>query len=493
MSKEEILEELERCKVDPVYFIKKYVNVTHPIKGIIPFELYNFQERIVTEIDSHRFNIIRKFRQAGVTTIMCAYSLWTIIFNDSKNVMVVSIGDRESTAFLERVYNMYVDLPTWLKPSLKERNKHNIVLSTKSRIRSQPAGAGRGESVSLLIVDEAAFVEKMRDFWAAFFPTISTGGNVVLLSTVNGMSNLYYELYQKAAKKENTFNVIDIHWQEHPEYTAEWSKEMRPAIGERMWAQEYECEFLGTGDTFVDGDTLKKLMGGVSDEYEESYNKRLRTWQPPDQYHTYLISVDASYGREFDYSAFHVINIYNGEQVAEFYSNKTGLKELAEIIVDLGNQYNGAHVAVERNGLGLALIERLFEDFEYENLWLDEKGEFGMLVTGKTREILLANLEETVRTFKIRLNSERTVNELLTFVISETGKIQADDGYNDDLVLSLALASTVMKTVIDSSPVEISQSEVKMKLHHPNELSSSKYNVHKDIDMKDYTKWLNDN
>jgi hypothetical protein len=183
VTKEEILKELDKCAEDPAYFINKYVNVIHPIKGIVPFELFPFQERMIGEIKDNRFSLVKKFRQAGITTLAAAYSLWKIIFFDHQNVMVVSIGDRESRAFLERVVAMYDDLPKWLKPGEVERNKHVLKLSTGSRVKSQPAGAGRGESVSLLIVDEAAFVEKMREFWMAIYPTISTGGSACIIST----------------------------------------------------------------------------------------------------------------------------------------------------------------------------------------------------------------------------------------------------------------------------------------------------------------------
>ena len=364
MTNEEILEEFNKCAKDPIYFIKNYIKIIHPMKGEIPFDLYNFQKRIVSEIHDNRFNVIKKFRQAGVTTIMCAYSLWFAIFHEKKNVMVVSIGDRESTGFLARVVGMYEELPSWLQPGVKERNKHNLVLETGSRIRSQPAGAGRGESVSLLIVDEAAFIPDMAEFWAAMYPTLSTGGNAVLLSTVNGMSNLYYEIYKGAERGENTFNVIDIFWREHPEYTEKWAKEMKPALGDRMWSQEYECDFLGTGDTFINADTLRRMTDNTHNGFASRYNNRFRVFKEPDQFHSYVLAVDASFGREQDYSAFHVINMYNGEQVAEFYSNNVSLKSFAKIIHDEATKYNLSYVVVERNGLGLALIEELWDEVE---------------------------------------------------------------------------------------------------------------------------------
>jgi hypothetical protein len=453
LTREKITEEIQKCSMDPVYFIRNYINIEHPIKGIVPFDLYRFQERIVREVLDNRFNIIRKFRQAGITTICAAYSLWSIIFKNNHHVMVVSIGDRESTAFLRRVVMMYDDLPKWLAPAIKEKNKHSLHLSTDSRVRSQPAGAGRGESVSHLMVDEAAFIDKMREFWAAIYPTISTGGKATLISTVNGMSNLYYEIYKDADLKKNSFNVIDLNWREHPEYTKEWSEEHRPIIGERMWLQEYECEFLGTGDTFIDRHTLARLNENIQEEYRLSYSNRMRVFKDPDPYYTYVIGVDASYGRDRDHSAFHIINTYTGEQVAEFYSNRTPLSDFAKIVAAEGNRYNTAHVVVERNGLGIPLIQELFDDLEYENLWMDEKGEFGIQITQKVREGVLASLEEFLRSSKIRINSERTVGELLTFIITENGKVEADEGYNDDLVMSLALACYCSDEIVNNSPV----------------------------------------
>jgi len=489
MNREKILEELEKCKNDPIYFIRNYVKIVHPLRGIVPFDLYRFQERIVSEIDTHRFNVIKKFRQAGVTTIMCAYALWKIIFEHNKLVMVVSIGDRESTTFLSRVVGMYDDLPVWMRPKVKEKNKHNLILQTGSRIRSQPAGAGRSEAVSLLIVDEAAFIDKMREFWGAIYPTLSTGGDAVLLSTVNGMSNLYYEIYNDAVKGNNTFNVIDIHWQEHPEYTEKWAEEMRPALGERMWRQEYECAFLGTGENFLDVHTLTILNDNVNDGYVSMQSDKIRVWKRPEQFHTYVLCADPSFGRGRDHSAFHIINLYNGEQVAEFYSNKTSIKDFAKIIKEEASRYNTAYVVIERNNLGIALIQELWDNLEYDNLWTDEKNEIGLLVSVKNREVILSHMEEGLRTTKFRVNSERTLMELNTFIITENGKIEADEGYNDDLVMSLAMGIYVSKQIINNSPVAIETIDNKDQgIYNPILISERKTNSKEKL--REYMKWL---
>lgn len=488
MTRDEIIQELGKCAEDPAYFINEYVKVIHPIEGIVPFKLFPFQERMIREINGNRFSLVRKFRQAGITTLSAAYSLWTIIFHDHKNVMVVSIGDRESRAFLERVVAMFDDLPAWLKPEEVMRNKHVLKLSTGSQVKSQPAGAGRGESVSLLIVDEAAFVDKMREFWMAIYPTISTGGSACIISTVNGMSNLYYELYSAAVKKLNKFHIVDINWQEHPWYTAQWYEDTRPNMSEKAWLQEYECEFLGTGDTFIDRHTLKILKDSSDGEYVSKYTHRMRVWEEPQPFYNYLIAVDASYGRERDHSAFHVINLYNGEQVAEFYSNVTPISKFAEIIRKEGYHYNTAYVQVERNGLGMALLEQLWDVLEYDNLIMDEKGEFGLMLTTKTREVVLSDLEESLRSGKIKINSSRTVDELLTFIINQdTGKVEADEGYNDDLVMSLAIAANAFDDIHKGSPEPLGSKEDTSK-SMPLPVLGTKYQ--QDADIADYRQWL---
>ena len=215
----------------------------------------------------------------------------------------------------------------------------------------------------------------------------------------------------------------------------------------------------------------------------------MRVWEEPQPYHTYLIAADTSFGRDRDYSAFHVINLYNGTQVAEFYSNRIGLNDFAKVIAEEGMRYNTAFVCPERNGLGLALIEQLFEFHEYENMWTDFKGEMGFLVNNKNRDQILNNLQENLKTSKIKVNSERSFKELTTFIISKTGKIQAEDGFADDLVMSMAIGTTVMGDIVSKSPIPI----VKGELTEPEakDLGAAGFSTgtySKELD--DYRKWI---
>ena len=475
MENQELLQEFRKCATNPVHFVSKYIKVTHPVRGLVPFKLYPFQERIISELEDNRFNILRKFRQAGCTTIAAAYSLWMIIFQKHKSVVILSKGDAESTEVLDRIKLMYDELPEFLKPGIIEDNKHTLKLKTNSIIKSRPSGKQSGRSLagSFLIIDEAAFIENIDTIWAAVYPIISTGGRAFVLSTVNGIGNWYHEVYQNSLIGENSFNAIDIRWQEHPEYSFtegfedlyaemaekgldihKWEQTTKANMPTKQWLQEYECSFLGTGDTYVEGEVLKNISSQTSENYYTKYNNRMRVWQDPNPQYTYLIACDTSLGRDRDYSAFHIINLYNGQQVAEFYSNRTAINDFAKILFNEGMLYNLATIVCERNTIGNNLIDWLLNIYEYENLWEDEKGDIGFQITAKNRESILAELEEALRTDLIKINSTRTCDELMTFIIAENGKPQAEKNHHDDLVMSLALAVHSYKNLLDSTPVE---------------------------------------
>lgn len=475
-----IVEEFKKCKASPSYFINNYIKVIHPVRGLVKFKLYDFQERLVKDFHERRFSILRKFRQAGCTTLACAYVLWFCIFNKRKTVAILSKGDAEAMEFLERVKIMHDELPAYLKPDIVRggNNKRTLKFTNGSVIRSRASGkqAGRSIAGSLLIVDEAAFIENIRDIWQASYPILSAGGKAIVLSTVNGIGNWFFDIYNGAIKGTNTFTPLDISWEEHPEYKRQpgyeslyeemlrrsppqdidkWEETTKSNISLKQWQQEYSCEFLGTGDTYLNGEILKQLRENISENFTERYHRKMRIWRAPNPGRSYVISVDASLGREFDNSAFHVIDLYNGEQVAEFYSNKTPINEFARILQIEGDRYNNAHIIPERNSIGHILIDHLINNYGYDNMFNDEKGEAGILLSGKNRDEILALMEEDLRLNRIKINSERTVMELLTFIINEnTKKPEADDGQTDDLVMALAFASYAMKGMIGTPGIE---------------------------------------
>lgn len=484
MDKDEMKDEFRKCSESPAYFMRNYLYVVHPIRGLVLFDLYDFQVKILNAIRQERFNIIRKFRQAGITTLACGYALWLIIFKKHKTVTVLSIGDTESKEVLERVVVSFNELPPFLRPEIVTNNAHLFELKNGSKIRSRPSAttSARGIAGSFLIVDEAAFIENIGELWKSAYPILSTGGAALLISTVNGMGgkgSFFYDVYKSAKEQSNAFNAVDIHWREHPEYNRtpgyehlydamlrqdppididKWEEITRKNVGLRGWLQEYECQFLGTGDTYIDGETLTHVSKNVNNDYSISLNGRMRTWEPPLNVYNYLISIDPALGTGRNYSAFHVINLYNGLQVAEFYSNVTPLDELADIVARTGYEYNNAYVTYERNAIGYNLKYHLFERLQYPNLIVDpdsQGDEFGILTTPKLREQMLAKLEEFIRVGKIKIRSQRTIEELFTFIVNDAGKVQADEGKTDDLVMSLALGIHALSYLFESTPMDM--------------------------------------
>ena len=476
MSKEKKLEIYKKCKNDPIYFISNFIKVVHPILGLVPFKLYAFQKYIVECLEGYRFNILRKFRQAGCTTICAAYALWFCIFKKHKTVAILSKGDIEAVELVDRIKIMYEELPDWLKPKILTDNNHTLKLANGSVIKSRSSGkqSGRSLSASLLIIDEAAFIENIGTIWAAVYPIISTGGRAFALSTVNGVGNWYHTTWADSVDGVNKFNPIDIKWTDHPGYKRtigyddlyakmeaqdppiyvdEWEETTKANVSRRVWLQEYEAEFLGTGETYIDGQILQELLDNIEEDFDIKYNNRMRVWRDPDPRFQYVIGVDISLGRGADYSAFHVINAYDGTQVAEFYSNKTPINEFSKILFNEGNYYNAALMVVEKNSIGAAIIEDLYMELEYENLWHDDKGEPGLAITNKNREGLLATMEEYIRLNRVKITSRRTVNELNTFIVNGQNKAQADQNCHDDLVMSLVLTLKGLHNIYQDAPI----------------------------------------
>jgi hypothetical protein len=509
MNKEHLITEFKRCKEDPVYFISNYIKVTHPVRGLVLFKLYPFQVDIINSLQDNRFNILRKFRQAGCTTISAAYSLWMAVFEKHKSIVILSKGDSESTEVLDRIKIMYEELPVFLKPKIVEDNKHTLKLDTGSVIKSRPSGKQSGRSLagSFLIIDEAAFIENIDTIWAAVYPIISTGGRAFVLSTVNGVGNWYHKVYEDSLNQRNAFNCININWEQHPEYKRQegfahlyeemetkgldvdkWEVTTKANMPVKQWLQEYECAFLGTGETFIEGSLLKRLMEGINSNFFIKYNNKMRVWEDPKPQYEYIIGVDVSMGRERDYSAFHILNTYTGEQVAEFYSNRTPINELSQILTKEANLYNNALVIIERNTIGNNLIDWMFNVYEYDNLWMDERNDFGLQVTVKNREEILNRLEEYIRNNNIKINSKRTIGELLTFIITEGGRIEADKGKHDDLIMSLGVAVRLLHTLVDNNPLEASKND--HRIQKPLEpLSFKVKNAFGDVNDEDI-QWL---
>lgn len=255
--KDIIKEEYIRCSKDPAYFMKKYCIIQHPVRGKIPFYLWNFQEKVLDMFRGNRYNIILKSRQLGISTLVAGYALWLMLFHGDKKVLVIATKQGVAKNLVTKVRVMHSNLPSWLKGRCTADNKLSLEFANGSSILAEAASpeAGRSEALSLLILDEAAFIEYIDTIWSAAAMTLATGGDAIVLSTPNGVGNLFHKMWVSAEEgvgftgatgeenegespdKEETssfmFNPIKLHWSVHPERDQKWRVEQDGLLGKR--------------------------------------------------------------------------------------------------------------------------------------------------------------------------------------------------------------------------------------------------------------------
>lgn len=235
-----IKQEYVKCAADPVHFMKKYAKIQHPVRGKILFELWNFQEDVLRDFQDHRYNICLKSRQLGISTLIAGYSLWLMLFKTDQNILVIATKQETAKNLVTKVRVMYDNLPSWLKTSVIEDNKLSLRLKNGSQIKavSAAADAARSEALSLLIIDEAAFIDEIEEIWASAQSTINTGGSAIINSTPNGVGNFYHKQWVGAKNKSNLFNPIFLHWTVHPERDQTWRDQQDIILGPALAAQE---------------------------------------------------------------------------------------------------------------------------------------------------------------------------------------------------------------------------------------------------------------
>lgn len=268
--KEIIKEEYVKCAKSPAYFMKKYCVIQHPQKGKVPFKLYPYQEDSLEDFLQHDRVIILKSRQLGISTLIAGYALWLILFNSDKNCLVVAIDQTTSKNLVTKIKVMYENLPSWLKLKAVEDNKLSLRLSNGSQVKavSSTGTSGRSEALSLVIIDEAAFVDSAEELWASLQQTLSTGGQGIILSTPNGTSNFFHKLWVNAEAGENSFKTVRLPWQVHPERDQAWRDRQDAELGARLAAQECDC-LWGLSTVTLQDETGKEFKITLKDLFED--------------------------------------------------------------------------------------------------------------------------------------------------------------------------------------------------------------------------------
>jgi len=504
LSKEEIKKEIIKCGKNPQYFLKNYAKITHAERGTIPFKTYKFQDELLDNFRDNRFNIIVKARQLGISTIVAGYISWLILFHKDKNVLVMATKYGTASNMVKKVKYMVSNLPEWLRISrVTIDNKHSFELSNGSMLKAvaTSADAGRSEAVSLLVVDEAAHVENMDDIWTAISPTISTGGRCIALSSPNGIGNWFHKTYEDALDRQNLFVPTCLPWDVHPEHDMEWFQNETKNLSKREIAQEYECNYNASGETVIDADDIDFLRKNTSEPVRHYWmDRNFHIWKPHNHQGNYILVADVARGDGADYSVFHVINTSTMEQVAE-YQGKIEPENFCKLLIEGGKEYGNALIVIETNNIGYTVAQKVIE-LGYRNVYYSNKSTHeyvepvmaignsnvvpGFTTSMKTRPLIIAKLDEMIRQKAVKINSARLVRELEKF-IWVNGRPEAQKGYNDDLVLSMAIACWVRDTALinNQKDVELTKALLSSMMVSSKHLNTSIHGMpgHKGVDQ----------
>ena len=455
-TKEQIQEYL-KCKEDPVYFAMNYIKIISLDEGIVPFKMWDFQQELIESFHEHRFNIAKLPRQTGKSTTCVSYLLHYILFNDNVNVGI--LANKLSTArdLLSRLQLAYEQLPLWIQQGIVVYNKGSMELENGSKIlaASTSASAVRGMSFNIIFLDEFAFIPNhiAEQFFSSVYPTITSGTStkVIIISTPNGM-NHFYKLWVDAQKGRNGYAWTEVHWSKVPGRDAKWKETTIANTSERQFTQEFECEFLGSVDTLITASKLRTLT------YDDpiTTNGSLDVYENPISNHDYIICVDVSRGLAQDYSAFVVIDITHApwRLVAKYRDHDVRPMLFPNVIYNVATNYNNAYVLVEVNDIGEAVAGSLFYDIEYENVLMcamrgragqqvgqgfsGNKTQMGVKMSKTVKAQGCSNLKTLIEDDKLLVKDYNIVSELTTFIQNKQS-FEADEGYNDDLVMCLVI------------------------------------------------------
>ena len=472
-TKEQV-SEIIKCSNDPEYFLEHYIKVISLDDGIVPFIPYPFQRKLIDSFHNNRFSICKLPRQSGKSVTVTAYLIHQAIFRDNINIAILANKRETSFELMAKLQTSYENLPKWLQQGVLAWNKGSIELENGSRITasSTSSSAVRGFSYNIVMLDEFAFVPTnvADDFFSSVYPTISSGKStkVIIVSTPNGM-NHFYKLWTDAEKGRNSYRHTEAHWSEVPGRDEAWKAETLANTSEQQFAQEFECDFIGSAGTLIAGSKLKALT------YNEPLTSSggLDIYEEPIQGHEYLMTVDVSRGMKLDYSAFVLVDItsYPHRIVGKYRSNTIKPMLFPDIIVNVAKKYNKAWILAEVNDIGDQVASLIYYDMEYENLLMTAmrgrsgqvlghgfsggKTQLGLKMAKAPKRIGCSNLKQMVEGDKLLFNDFNIINELTTFV-EKRDSFSAEDGCHDDLVMCMviyawAVAQDYFKEMTDQS------------------------------------------
>ena len=454
----EDVQEYLLCKEDPVYFARNYVKIVSLDEGLVGFNMYDFQEKLIRNFHEKRFNICKMPRQTGKSTTCVAFLLHYIVFNDSVNVGILANKAATARELLGRLATAYENLPKWMQQGIISWNKGSIELENGSKIlaASTSASAVRGMSFNIIFLDEFAFVPNhiAEQFFSSVYPTITSGKttNVIMVSTPHGM-NHFYRYWHDAQRGKNEYTPTEVHWSEVPGRDAAWKEQTIKNTSEQQFKVEFECEFLGSVDTLI---SVSKLRNLVFEDPIQNNGKGLVVYEEPKKERNYIITVDTARGIDHDYSAFVIFDIseFPYKTVARYKNNEIKPMLFPSIILEMAQAYNHAYVLVEVNDIGEQVATILQYDLEYENMLMcsmrgragqlvgsgfsGKKTQMGVRMTQAVKKTGCSNLKALIEEDKLITSDYDIIAELTTFV-QKKQSWEAEDGCHDDLAMCLVI------------------------------------------------------
>lgn len=439
------VEEYVRCSQDPAYFAKTYCKVINLDKGLIPFDLYPYQEKMFDQFTANRFNIVLACRQSGKSISSVAYLLWYAVFKPDQTIAILANKGDTAREMLGRVTLMLENLPFFLQPGARSLNKGSIEFSNNSRIvaRATSGASIRGMSVNLLYLDEFAFVEDAATFYTSTYPVISSGKEtkVIITSTANGIGNIYHKLWEGAVQETNEYKPFRVDWWDVPGRDEAWKIQTIANTSQLQFDQEFGNTFFGTGDTLISGEALMRLRALNPTRVLE--DQSVRIYEEVQQNHAYVMTVDVAKGVGGDYSTFNIIDISQRpfKQVAVYQNNKISPILFPDIIHKYAKVYNDATVVIENNDQGGVVCNGLYYEYEYENMFLEsaiKSNGLGITMNKKVKRLGCSHIKDLIEENKIEINDKNTILEISTFV-AKGQSYEASDGNHDDLMMNLVL------------------------------------------------------
>ena len=474
------IEQFIKCKKDPVYFAKNYIKIVSLDHGLVPFNMYKFQEKLIKNFHDHRFNVCKMPRQSGKSTTVVSYLLHYALFNDNVNIAI--LANKASTArdLLGRLQLAYENLPKWMQQGVLIWNRGSLELENGSKIlaASTSASAVRGGSYNIIFLDEFAFVPNhiAEDFFSSVYPTISSGQStkLIIVSTPHGM-NHFYKIWHDSERKKNQYIPTEVHWSEVPGRDQVWKKQTIENTSEQQFQVEFECEFLGSIGTLINPSKIKTLV------YDEPIKRSggLDVYEKPKDEHTYIMTVDVSRGLNNDYSAFVVFDIstFPYKIVAKYRNNEIKPMLFPNIILDVAKAYNKSFVLAEVNDIGEQVTSILHFDLEYDNILMcamrgragqlvgqgfsGRKTQLGVKMSKTVKRVGCSNLKTIIEDDKLIFNDYEIISELTTF-IQKNQSFEAEEGCNDDLVMCLVIFSWL---VVQDYFKEMTENDVRKRIY----------------------------